>query len=163
MVKNGKIAPEKSAPECPFECGGGCNCYLGNAQIEVVTNWKVLPLGNACILGNSGPATPPLGWEDEVDVTMGDEQKMKIVLLSQRTLWDRVSQKLKENAYITLRNDIVARWHWVNAGKSVLCYQDILNCRCQLRRRFKTLACVFGSHFYHNGADRKTNGACKSC
>ena len=23
MVKNGKIAPEKSAPECPFECGGG--------------------------------------------------------------------------------------------------------------------------------------------
>ena len=21
--KNGKIAPEKSAPECPFECGGG--------------------------------------------------------------------------------------------------------------------------------------------
>ena len=22
MVKNGKIAPEKSAPECPFECGG---------------------------------------------------------------------------------------------------------------------------------------------
>ena len=36
--KHGKIAPEKSAPECPFECGGGCNCYLGNAQIEVVTN-----------------------------------------------------------------------------------------------------------------------------
>ena len=23
MVKHGKIAPEKSAPECPFECGGG--------------------------------------------------------------------------------------------------------------------------------------------
>ena len=23
MVKNGKIMPEKSAPECPFECGGG--------------------------------------------------------------------------------------------------------------------------------------------
>ena len=21
--KHGKIAPEKSAPECPFECGGG--------------------------------------------------------------------------------------------------------------------------------------------
>ena len=26
---------KKSDPECPFECGGGCNCYLGNAQIEV--------------------------------------------------------------------------------------------------------------------------------
>ena len=23
MVKHGKIAPEKSAPQCPFECGGG--------------------------------------------------------------------------------------------------------------------------------------------
>ena len=23
MVKNGKIAPEKIATECPFECGGG--------------------------------------------------------------------------------------------------------------------------------------------
>ena len=28
---------KKSAPECPFECGGGGNRYLGNAQIEVVT------------------------------------------------------------------------------------------------------------------------------
>ena len=26
---------KKSALECPFECGGVCNCYLGNAQIEV--------------------------------------------------------------------------------------------------------------------------------
>ena len=26
---------KKSAPGCPFECGGGCNCYLGNAHIEV--------------------------------------------------------------------------------------------------------------------------------
>ena len=24
--------------------GGGCNCYLGNAQIEVAPTWKVLPL-----------------------------------------------------------------------------------------------------------------------
>ena len=32
-----KLRLKKSAPECPFECGGGCNCYLGNAQIEVVT------------------------------------------------------------------------------------------------------------------------------
>ena len=32
-----KSAWKKSAPECPFECGGegGCNRYLGNAQIEV--------------------------------------------------------------------------------------------------------------------------------
>ena len=31
-----KSARKKSAPECPFECwGGGGNCYLGNAQIEV--------------------------------------------------------------------------------------------------------------------------------
>ena len=44
VKKEGKIAPEKSAPECPFECGGGCNCYLGNAHMEVVTSWKVLPL-----------------------------------------------------------------------------------------------------------------------
>ena len=35
---------KKSAPECPFECGGGCNCYLGNAQIEVASYKKVLPL-----------------------------------------------------------------------------------------------------------------------
>ena len=44
MVKNGNIAPEKSDPECPFECGGGCNCYLGNAQIEVASFKKGLPL-----------------------------------------------------------------------------------------------------------------------
>ena len=41
--KNSKIAPEKSAPECPFECGGGGNCYLGNAQIEVASFKKGLP------------------------------------------------------------------------------------------------------------------------
>ena len=46
MVKNGKkngksgkmvkSRLKKSAPECPFECGGGgCNCYLGNAHIDV--------------------------------------------------------------------------------------------------------------------------------
>ena len=39
--KNGKMEKsrlKKSAPECPFECGGGGGkCYLGNAQIEVVT------------------------------------------------------------------------------------------------------------------------------
>ena len=38
--QNGKMVKsrlKKSAPECPFECGGGCKCYLGNAQIEVVT------------------------------------------------------------------------------------------------------------------------------
>ena len=40
-----KSARKKSAPECPFECGGGgCNRYLGNAQIEVTLNSKVLPL-----------------------------------------------------------------------------------------------------------------------
>ena len=34
-----KSARKKSAPGCPFECGGGGgNCYLGNAQIEVVTH-----------------------------------------------------------------------------------------------------------------------------
>ena len=46
--KNGKMVKsrlKKSAPECPFECGGGGGkCYLGNAQIEVVTYWKGLPL-----------------------------------------------------------------------------------------------------------------------
>ena len=36
---------KKSAPECPFECGGGgCNCYLGNAQKEVASFKKGLPL-----------------------------------------------------------------------------------------------------------------------
>ena len=39
-----KLRRKKSAQECPFECGGGCNFYLGNAHIEVGTNWKVLPL-----------------------------------------------------------------------------------------------------------------------
>ena len=35
---------KKSAPECPFECGGGgVNCYLGNAQIEVASFKKGLP------------------------------------------------------------------------------------------------------------------------
>ena len=33
-----KSARKKSAPECPFECGGGSNRYLGNAQIEVTLN-----------------------------------------------------------------------------------------------------------------------------
>ena len=37
-----KSARKKSAPECPFECGGG-NRYLGDAQIEVTLNSKVLP------------------------------------------------------------------------------------------------------------------------
>ena len=27
-----------------LSAGGGCNCYLGNAQIEVGTYWKGLPL-----------------------------------------------------------------------------------------------------------------------
>ena len=27
-----------------LSAGGGCNCYLGNAQIEVAPCWKVLPL-----------------------------------------------------------------------------------------------------------------------
>ena len=41
VKKNGKNRKmvisrlKKSAPECPFECGGECNCYLGNAHIEV--------------------------------------------------------------------------------------------------------------------------------
>ena len=39
MVKNG---PKKSAPECPVECGGGSNCYLGNAQIRP-NNLEVFP------------------------------------------------------------------------------------------------------------------------
>ena len=39
---------------------------------------------------------------------------------------DIVSQKLKEKAYITLRNDVVAQW--LNADKSVPRYQDILSC-----------------------------------
>ena len=38
-----KSHPKKSAPECPFECGGGCKCYLGNAHMGVVTSWKGLP------------------------------------------------------------------------------------------------------------------------
>ena len=37
MVKNGKIAPEKVPQSARLSAGGGCNCYLGNAQIEVVT------------------------------------------------------------------------------------------------------------------------------
>ena len=28
---------------CPFDAEGGCNRYLGNAQIEVMLNSKVLP------------------------------------------------------------------------------------------------------------------------
>ena len=44
LTKSLKSAQKKSAPECPFECGvGGCNCYLGNAQIEVMLTSKVLP------------------------------------------------------------------------------------------------------------------------
>ena len=36
---------KKSVPECPFECGGGGGkCYLGNAQIEVASYGKGLPL-----------------------------------------------------------------------------------------------------------------------
>ena len=35
---------KKSAPECPLECGGGCNCYLGNAQIKWALIKKGLPL-----------------------------------------------------------------------------------------------------------------------
>ena len=39
-----KSAREKCAPECPFECGGGCNRYLGNAQIECALTSLGLPL-----------------------------------------------------------------------------------------------------------------------
>ena len=40
-----KSARKKSAPECPFECGGGGgNRYLGNAQIEVTLTLLGLPL-----------------------------------------------------------------------------------------------------------------------
>ena len=39
-----KSARKKSAPECPFECGGGGNRYLGNAQIEVPLTVLGLPL-----------------------------------------------------------------------------------------------------------------------
>ena len=35
MVKNGKIASEKSAPECPFECGGG-----GVIAIWAMPTWR---------------------------------------------------------------------------------------------------------------------------
>ena len=76
------------------------------------------------------------------------------------TCW--VMQKLVDMEVDKVANAV---WHRVNDGKSVLCYQDILNCRCQLRRRLKTLACVFGSHFLsyfcHDGADPKANGSCK--
>ena len=34
----GHFFPRWSAPECPFECGG-CNRYLGNAQIGSVSIW----------------------------------------------------------------------------------------------------------------------------
>ena len=34
----------KKCPRVPVWVRGGCNCYLGNAQIEVGTSWKGLPL-----------------------------------------------------------------------------------------------------------------------
>ena len=34
----------KKCPRVPIWVRGGCNCYLGNAQIEVGTSWKGLPL-----------------------------------------------------------------------------------------------------------------------
>ena len=37
MVKMVKLRLKKSALECPFECGGRCKCYLGNAHIEVTS------------------------------------------------------------------------------------------------------------------------------
>ena len=40
-----KSALKKSAPECPLECGEGCNRYLGNAQIDVPLILMGLPLG----------------------------------------------------------------------------------------------------------------------
>ena len=39
-----KSVRKKSAPECPFECGGGCNRYLGNAQIGAALTSVGLPL-----------------------------------------------------------------------------------------------------------------------
>ena len=46
LVKMVKSRLNESSPECPFQCVGGvgCNCYLGNAQIEVASYKKVLPL-----------------------------------------------------------------------------------------------------------------------
>ena len=32
-----KLGPKIGATECPFDSGGGSNCYLGNAQMK----WKL--------------------------------------------------------------------------------------------------------------------------
>ena len=33
-VSNGKIGPKKCPKSVHLSAGGGCNCYLGNAQID---------------------------------------------------------------------------------------------------------------------------------
>ena len=69
-------------------------------------------------------------------------RKSKIGLLEQ--IWAK-------NPYVTffLGHPVVAQWHRVNAGKCVHCYQDILNCRCQLRRRFKVVRTMISSSIIH--------------
>ena len=56
LVKLLKSARKKSAPECPFECGGGSNRYLGNAQIEVTLFLKGASLNMISVLFFIGPS-----------------------------------------------------------------------------------------------------------
>ena len=51
MVKNG---PKRSAPECPVECGGGSNRYLGNAQMLGASIFMGAPL-----ITSKYPKCPP--------------------------------------------------------------------------------------------------------
>ena len=44
LSKSLKSARKKVPQSARLSAGGGCNRYLGNAQIEVVLNSKVLPL-----------------------------------------------------------------------------------------------------------------------
>ena len=60
LTKSLKSARKKVPQSALLSAGGGCNCYLGNAQIEVMLNSKVLPLvlltvKNVCGGGAKGP------------------------------------------------------------------------------------------------------------
>ena len=49
-----KSARKKVPQSARLSAGGGCNRYLGNAQIEVTLTSKVLPLLEYHILGEEG-------------------------------------------------------------------------------------------------------------
>ena len=100
---------KKSARKCPFECGGGCNCYLGNAQIEERLIERVFPKGVVHILrhpnlGDSGaPLMGPIPLVSTDEHLPGDHLLPSSAFSRGGAVCDSGQQKTKQ-AYIMFKS-----------------------------------------------------------